>query len=294
MKTYKRGGVSGKPDDIQPLNPQPARQLPTERPQLRERSVMEKLTPYMEAKMNLERAPSRLSSVSYDDVVNYLAKKYNMTPEESRAKLPDEVKAYIFPTRPGMAAGYTTPPERADSQGYYGSSNTMSGGFLGRQDRLRKERGSLVPRKYINLSPEGSEMPLLRSEERIHSMQQNGIPITGEAGFNKTLRQLRRGYEQMGVDTSGQEWDYYFDPLEMEAKVMGAKMAMQEAGVIGEGPITDEDLDNMYLFAQDQYRGSDIESKDIMSILGLLGIPGRQFLDNPEYRSAMLDLMNRY
>jgi len=293
MRIYKNGGVSGNPDDIKPLNPQPAKQIPTERPQLREKSLMERLAPVMEARMNLNRQPSRLDAPSRDEIIQYLAKKEGISQEEATRKLPEEVKAYLVPTRPGMGGGYSGTPEDETSMKFIGSSNELPSGLFGRQDRKREERGSLFPRKYINLSPIGVNMPLTQTEERLHSMQTE-LPITDQGGYDRIVRNMRRGYEEAGVDTSGPQWDYYFDPSEMEAKVMGAKLAMQKAGVIGEGPLTDDDLDNMYLFIQEQYGGSDIERNDMTDMRRVFGTPQVPLMQNPDYRGALLDLVNKY
>jgi hypothetical protein len=293
MRIYKNGGVSGNPDDIKPLNPQPAKQIPTERPQLREKSLMERLAPVMEARMNLNRQPSRLDAPSRDEIIQYLAKKEGISPEEATRKLPEEVKAFLVPTRPGMGGGYSDSTSNEDSFKWIGESNELPRGLFGRQERKRAERGSLFPRKYINLSPLGVNMPLTQTEERLHSMQTE-VPMTDQTGYNRIIRNMKRGYEAAGIDASGPIWDYYFDPSEMEAKVMGAKLAMQKAGVIGEGPLTDEDLDNMYLFIQEQSKGSDIESYDMTDMMRVFGTPDVPLIENPDYRSALLDLVNMY
>jgi hypothetical protein len=293
MRIYKNGGVSGNPDDIKPLNPHPAKQIPTERPQFREKSLMERLVPVMEARMNLNRQPSRLDAPSRDEIIQYLAKKEGISQEEATRKLPEEVKAYLIPTRPGMGGGYSDSTSNEDAFKFVGMSNEMPRGLFGRQERKRAERGSLFPRKYINLSPLGVNMPLTQTEERLHSMQTE-LPMTDQTGYDKIIRNMRRGYEAAGIDASGPDWDYYFDPSEMEAKVMGAKLAMQKAGVIGEGPLTDEDLDNMYLFIQDQSQGSDIENYDMTDMRRIFGRPDVPLMDNPEYRNALLDLVNMY
>jgi hypothetical protein len=64
--------------------------------------------------------------------------------------------------------------------------------------------------------------------------------------------------------------------------------------VIGEGPLTDEDLDNMYLFIQEQSQGSDIENYDMTDMRRIFGRPDVPLMDNPEYRNALLDLVNMY
>ena len=80
----------------------------------------------------------------------------------------------------------------------------------------------------------------------------------------------------------------------MEAKVMSNKMALRNLGIIGEGELTEEDLDNMYLYANDMYRSDDpISSNLSQDLMRLFGSPQRKRSQDPEYRAALLNLFNK-
>lgn len=286
MRVYKKGGQT----DENPPKPAPApdrlrsRGLPQQpQPEL-QMNTLGRLQQMMEAMQRSQAAPPRdLGPIPRrDDVIEYLANKYNMPAEDVEASMPEPVRAYIKP----MAGG----------GGFLDEGDL--GMFTKRTFSGEKRRNNPHGKRSISISSQYANNPLARGEELIHSMQ-DGNPFVGNFMYADLVDPILEGMEDIdNITTKDPFWaseiEYGFNPIEMEAKIMAQKMFLRDLGVIGQGELTEEDLDNMYLYANDMYKSDDRVSRETAyDMMRLFGTPQRKRFQDPEYRKALLNLYNK-
>jgi hypothetical protein len=284
MRIYKKGGKS----DENPPKPAPApdrlrsRGLPNQpQPEL-QMNTLGRLQQMMEAMQKSDVPRDFGPRATREDVIQYIANRYNMPVEDVAADMPEPVRAYIKP----MAGG------GGDIDQGYGGLYTRRA-FSG-----EKRRNNPHGNKSISIAGKYADNALVRNEELIHSMQDKEAfmdPFTYEDLIDPVLKGMKEiDNIDMRDPVYAEDLAYGFDPMEMEAKVMSNKMALRNLGVIGEGELTEEDLDNMYLYANDMYRSDDpISSNVSQDLMRLFGSPQRKRFQDPEYRAALLNLFNK-
>lgn len=286
MRIYKKGGQT----DENPPKPAPApdrlrsRGLPQQpQPEL-QMNTLGRLQQMMEAMQRSQAAPPRDFGriPRRDDVIEYLANRYNMPVEEVAASMPEPVRAYIKP----MAGG----------GGYLDDGDL--GLYTKRAFSGEKRRNNPHGKKSISVSGQYADNALVRGEELIHSMQ-GGNPFVDQFTYSDLVDPILEGMENLDNITAkdpfwASEIEYGFNPIEMEAKIMSQKMMLRDLGVIGQGELTEEDLDNIYLYANDMYKSGDQASKEMSyDIMRLFGTPERNRFQDPEYRKSLLNLYNK-
>jgi hypothetical protein len=289
MRIYKKGGQT----DENPPKPAPApdrlrsRGLPQQpQPEL-QMNTLGRLQQMMEAMQRSQATPQRDFGpiARRDDVIQYIADKYNMPVEEVSANMPEPVRSYVMP-RAGGGGDL--------EEGAVGMSNkrTFSGA---------KRRNNPFEKSHILLSGGEADNPYTRNEELIHSMQPRNASgsFIDEYDYNELVDpMLKKIGELEGINMRDPEVrsdvNYAFSPAEMEAKVMTQKMILRNLGVIGEGELTQEDLDNIYLHANDMVRSDDPRtSQTATDLMRLFGSPSTNRYKDPEYREMLLNLFNK-
>ncbi len=287
MRIYKKGGKS----DENPPKPAPApdrlrsRGLP-EQPQPEfQTNTLGRLQQMMEAMQRSDVPRDFGPRATREDVIQYLANRYNMPVEDVAADMPEPVRTYVMPRAGGGGSL---------DQGAVGMYNR-------RQFSGEKRRNNPFENKNILVAGNEADNPFTRNEELIHSMQprnETGSFVDQYTYADLVDPVLKRLAEVDGIDMRDPEVAadiaYSFDPQEMEAKMMTQKMILRNAGIIGEGELTEEDLDNMYLYANDMYRSPEERSREgSYDLIRLLGRPTDNRSQDPEYRAALLNLFNK-
>lgn len=289
MRIYKKGGQT----DENPPKPAPApdrlrsRGLPQQpQPEL-QMNTLGRLQQVMESMQRSQAAPTRDFGpiARREDVIQYLADKYNMSAEDIAEKMPAPVRSYVMPRAGGGG----------DLEGgAVGMSNTRT--FSG-----AKRRNNPFEKRHILLSGGEADNPYTRNEELIHSMQPRNASgsFIDEYDYSELVDPMLKKIEELdGIDMRDPnvraDVNYAFSPSEMESKIMTQKMILRNMGLIGEGELTQEDLDNIYLYANESLGSDDPRtSQSASDLMRLFGSPSTNRFKDPEYREMLLNLFNK-
>ena len=104
------------------------------------------------------------------------------------------------------------------------------------------------------------------------------------------LKVASEAFEGTGLESAldalkGYQGGFRFPNIEAEAKPMALKLAMRDYGVIDDYNISDSDLDNI----NEWYKSNRAEQMDPFSYLF-----HSRVLENPEYRSALVNYLNSF
>jgi hypothetical protein len=254
-------------------------------PTFQEKTLIQRLEDFMALKSQKEKALPIPAPMKRQQALEYLAKKFNVPVEQVAESIP-EAKTFIVPTRGGTIPEHSgMAPEGMGYAGAYENIPSMRG------------RNNPYPENRIRIGSGFESEPFVRNEELFHSTQYDGPNIARGIGYNRNIRAIKKGLrnlDQIDLKNPNAMWDYFFDPYETEAKIMTNKTILRELGVIGSGDVTDEDLDNIYLWANEMYNSGDktnqIRANDM---LRLVGFPGDNRINDPEYRKQLVKLFNR-